>query len=160
MSSSMCSQDDNSVRPEEVISDIREAWGWLGVVPTKLVDSNKFGDIIFNDAEARYWRLCPEELVCSQIADSAHAYSSLRQEAEFSRDWTMEDLVSAAESLYGVQPPGRCFCLKLPGPLGGHYRIENIGTITRSELVRFSGEVAKQIKDLPDGAQIQFRFVE
>jgi hypothetical protein len=40
--------------------------------------------------------------------------------------------------------------------LGGAYDSDNLGTLTLKELIAFSGDVAKQIKDLPDGAQVNF----
>jgi hypothetical protein len=48
----------------------------------------------------------------------------------------------------------------LPSILGGEYNAENIGVISQQELITFSGYLAKEIKDLPDGAKIKFSFVE
>jgi hypothetical protein len=54
----------------------------------------------------------------------------------------------------------RCFCLKLPAVLGGPYAEENFGTISRRELIAFSGDIARQIKDVPDGGQFKLKIVE
>jgi hypothetical protein len=35
-----------------------------------------------------------------------------------------------------------------------------VGTITRKERLAFTGDVAEQIQDLPDGSQIKFDWVE
>lgn len=78
--------------------------------------------------------------------------------ASGSRDWEMASLVEEAEARYGVQPEGRCFCLKVPAVLGGAYAIENIGTVPLLELIAFVGDLARQIEDLPDGATVDLRI--
>ena len=70
----------------------------------------------------------------------------------------MATLVEAAQAAHGPQEPGRCFCLKIPAVLGGSYSADNIGTIGLGELLSFTGVVARQIKDLPDGAPVQFSW--
>jgi hypothetical protein len=44
--------------------------------------------------------------------------------------------------------------------LGGAYGRDNLATAPLVELVRLSGDIARQIKDLPDSAQIRLRTVE
>jgi len=50
--------------------------------------------------------------------------------------------------------------LAIPGALGGEYAISNIKTAPLVELVRFSGDLGRQIADLPDGAQIEIKVVD
>jgi hypothetical protein len=49
---------------------------------------------------------------------------------------------------------------EVPAVLGGEYSDYNLGKITTSELLRFAGDVAHQIEGLPDGAKVQFGFVD
>ena len=44
--------------------------------------------------------------------------------------------------------------------LGGAYDTANFAMITRRELLAFSGDVAKQVKDLPDGASVKFEWTK
>jgi len=143
-----------------MLADILEGWGWTGAAPAAVIAVNKFGNLIFRAADGAYWRICPEELTCEAIAESEEAFARLSQDADFLEDWEMSRLVTAAETAYGTQADGRCFCLKIPGALGGAYSLENIGTIPIAELLRFSGSVAEQIKDLPEGAQVSFKLTE
>lgn len=64
-------------------------------------------------------------------------------------------LVALARNRYGVQPEERCFCLKIPDPLGGDYSVDNVGTIGRVELIGASGSIAEEIADLPNGALVR-----
>lgn len=140
--------------------DICKAWGWKGIESAEVVAVNKFGNVIFTDQAGKYWRICPEELECKVIADSAASYEQVLNDPEFRQDWEMTRLVDIAEAKYGIQPVHRCFCLKMPGILGGAYELENIGTIRIGELIRFSGDVANQIKDLPPGSKIELKIVD
>lgn len=143
-----------------MINTINDAWGWIGANPSEVVTSNEFGNVIFVDHDESFWRITPEELSCEIIAHSAKEYNQLIKTDDFKVDWFMENLVEAATSKYGTQPADRCFCLKVSAVLGGEYDIENIGTISRTELVSFSGDIAEKIKDVPDGQPIKFDVVD
>lgn len=143
-----------------MLEDILEGWGWTGARPDVVVEVNRFGNVIFRTTGGAYWRICPEELTCEVIADSEATFARLKQDPDFLEDWEMLRLVKEAEAAYGTQPDERCFCLKIPGALGGEYSVENVGTNSVAELIRFSGDLAEQIKDLPDGAKVSFKFVD
>jgi hypothetical protein len=57
-------------------------------------------------------------------------------------------------------PEGRKYCLKIPGFLGGEYGGDNLATAPLIELVRLSGDIARQARDLPPGTSFKFRFVD
>jgi len=61
---------------------------------------------------------------------------------------------------FGSLSEGRKYCLKIPGVLGGEYDGANLATISLVVLVRFSGDVAKKIRDLPDGAKIELKITD
>jgi hypothetical protein len=140
---------------------IRESWGWAGFEDVReVLAQNQFGNLIFRDSVGCLWRICPEQLSCEKIAEDDQEYARLWKNEAFLRDWNMEALVETANARYGAQPQGRCFCLKMPAALGGGYEVDNVGTIAIAELISFAGDIAKQIKDLPDGAKIRLRFVK
>lgn len=143
-----------------MLDTIHKNWGWLGIKPVRLVASNDFGNIIFQSSDGTFWRICPEELVCNQIAANLDEYEALRNDSEFIFDWEMENLVQTAREVVGLIDEHTCYCLVIPGVLGGEYEPDNLSTISRLELIAFAGDVAEQIKDLPDGAQVQFKFVQ
>lgn len=107
-----------------------------------------------------YWCLLPEELAFRKIADTEEEFTALWKDKDFLTDWHMESMVEIAEKSLGPLGNGRCYCFKIPTVLGGDYTAENLGTVALEELVSFSGDVAKQIKDLPDDATVRFRVVD
>lgn len=141
-----------------LLQAISDAWGWTGLRPRSVVEADAFGDVIVLDEVRRYWRVCPEELSCEEIAENEAGYELLRASPEFERDWTMAAFHEAVRETLGPVADGRCYCLKIPAVLGGVYSASNAATISLDELTLFSGHVALQIKDLPDGAQIRLKI--
>jgi hypothetical protein len=142
-----------------VLNTIRESWGWTGLDPAEVVVVNEFGNIIVRAHEGAFWRICPEQLSCEVIAKCAEDYESIWLDGEFQRDWQMARLVQVATHALGPLDAEHCYCLKIPAVLGGEYDLANFGTISRRELIAFSGDVAQQIKDLPDGTPFTVKFV-
>ncbi len=141
-----------------LIDDIREGWAWTGVEPREVVDINPFGNVIFVDVHQQYWRIIPEELALKSLALNNQAFQTIQNDVEFQTDWKMDNLVALANDKLGKLDSNRCYCLKIPAVLGGAYERENIASIDLAELVRSSGNMAHQIKDLPDGAKIELKI--
>jgi len=143
-----------------LVEEIRQYWGWVGIEPVEVVGENDFGNLIIKDEDGKYWRMCPEDCYCKVIAANRAELDSLSVNQEFLQDWYMSALVSLAKDQFGPLTGGRKYCLKTPGVLGGAYGGGNLATAPQIELVRFSGDIARQIEELPDGAQIKLRVVE
>lgn len=144
----------------DLVSEIRGAWGWVGVDPVEVVDQNSFGNLIIKDRDGKFWRLCPEDVYCEVIAKDCDELHDLSNDPEYLEDWRMSALVEAAEKGLGPLSEGQVYCLTIPGVLGGAYDISNVKAVTIIELLRFSGDLGKQIRDLPDGEQIQLQIID
>jgi Domain of unknown function (DUF1851) len=94
------------------------------------------------------------------VAQNRKELDALSHDQEFLHDWNMGNLVTKAKEMLGPLTEGRKYCLKTPSVLGGEYGGSNLATVPLVELVRFSGDVAKQIKDLPNGARVQFKITD
>ena len=145
---------------EIILEIIKDSWGWTGIEPIEIVGENAFGNLIIKDAYNKYWRLCPEDIYCKVVAQNRPELDSLSIDEEFMTDWYMDSLVEMANEKLGPLQEGRKYCLKVPGVLGGEYSGDNLATISLEELIRFSGDLAHQIKDLPDGAQVKLNVTE
>jgi len=143
-----------------IIQVIKDAWGWVGIDPVEVVGENDFGNLMIKDSQGRYWRLCPEDVYCEVIAQKREEFDRLSSDQEFLEDWSMKLLVTQAREHFGPLTGDQKYCLVTPGILGGEYAVSNIKTAPLIDLIRFSGDLANQIKDLPDGAQIQLKVVD
>jgi hypothetical protein len=143
-----------------VVAKIKQWWGWVGIDPVEVVAMNAFGNLLIRDSNGKIWRLCPEDLYCEVVAANDAELSQLLQNAKFVEDWEMRALVRAAHDKLGPLVEGRRYHLKIPAPLGGAYAADNMSAVPIEEIIAFSGDVAKQIKDLPEGAQVRLKVVD
>lgn len=144
----------------DIIQELRESWGWAGLEPTEVIGENDFGNLIIKDGQGKYWRMTPEECTCEVIAVDRQALDALTTDQEFLHDWYMTSLVEVAEQSCGPLVDGRKYCLKIPGLLGGEYVTKNLGTVPLVELIRLSGDIALQVRDLPDGAHVSLKITD
>ena len=144
----------------QITDIIARSWGWTGIQPLEVISENDFGNLIVRDLQDQYWRVCPEDLYCKVVATSRTALDALGKDQEFQQDWNMAALVEQARMTVGSLEPGRKYCLKIPGLLGGEYGGDNLASISLVELIQSSGHIAFQVKDLADGSQVRFRIGE
>ena len=142
-----------------LLDEIRQAWGWVGIEPEEVVNENEFGNLIVRDAGHQFWRLCPEDVYCEVIAKTIEQYNSVIKEEDFLEDWFMSAMVEQAEQTLGKLEPGYKYHMVIPGVLGGEYGGDNIKIAPLVEIIRFSGGLGKKIKDLPPGSEITLRVV-
>jgi hypothetical protein len=143
-----------------VVAEIKQWWGWVGIDPVEVVAMNAFGNLLIRDTSGKIWRLCPEDLYCRVVAGNDVELGKLLQNADFAEDWEMRALVRRAHDKLGPLTESRRYHLKIPAPLGGAYDADNMSVVPIEDIISFSGHVANQIKDLPDGAQVRFKVVD
>ena len=142
-----------------ILNEIKNSWGWVGINPQEIVIENEFGNLIVKDFSDRFWRLCPEDVYCEVVAESIEAYNVLIKDEEFLGDWFMSAMVLEAEKTLGKLEPGYKYHMVIPGVLGGEYGGSNVKIAPLLEIVRFSGDLGKQIEQVPDGAKIELKVV-
>jgi hypothetical protein len=84
----------------------------------------------------------------------------LSQNQEFLADWYMTALTDLAREKLGSLPQGRKYHFAIPGSIGGEYGIANICTVSQTEQINVSGDIGRQIKDLPDGTPLKLKIVK
>jgi hypothetical protein len=142
-----------------LLKEIKDAWGWTGVDPIEIVTENDFGNLILKDNEDQFWRMCPEDLYCEVVASSIDEYNELIQNKEFVDDWFMDSMVEEAKKSIGDLKPNCKYYMVIPGVLDGEYGGDNVKMASFVEIIKVSADVAKQIKDLPDGAEIKLKKI-
>lgn len=74
--------------------------------------------------------------------------------------WTGYPLAHAWQVKQGCLPVGYRLMPKVPFVLGGDYALENLCAISSVSGMKTRGNLARQIKELPDGAAVEFRIIE
>lgn len=60
----------------------------------------------------------------------------------------------------GALPAGRRLMPKVPFVLGGDYSLANLYSLAAVSAMKSRGNLARQIKGVPDGSQVEFRVIE
>ena len=143
-----------------LIQELSNSWGWVGLEPAEVIGENDFGNLMIKDTSGKYWRLCPEECSCRIVAEARDELDALAQEQEFLEDWLMLSLVEVAKAMLGPLRPGYKYAFVIAPVLGGKYESANMQIAPLYEVVRLSGEIGKQIQDLPDESQVCLKVVD
>jgi len=69
-------------------------------------------------------------------------------------------MVDEAIRSVGRLEEGDYYTMIIPGIADGEYNGANVKIASLTEIIRCSGELAKQIKDLPDGAEFKIKTTE
>jgi outer membrane protein assembly factor BamB len=69
-------------------------------------------------------------------------------------------LAHAWQSLHGRLVPGQRLMPKQPFVLGGEFTVENLYALDAVDGMRLRAGLAMQLRDLPDGAKVQWRVVD
>lgn len=144
----------------EILEEIEMAWGWKGICPVEIISENDFGNVIFKDKANSYWRICPEELSCERIASDRSELDTLLNDDNFQLDWQLGEFATEVREAFGPLTGDEKYSLRMPASLGGSYSIDNVAVVPIKELISFSGDIAHQLNDVPDGSQVRLRFVD
>ena len=142
-----------------LLESIQEGWGWAIGSPTRVVAVNSFGNVIVQNSKGQFFRIIPENLEYVFLCDSENALEKITRESAFAFDWDMKLPRGQAERALGKLTTNECYHLVIPATLGGAYALSNIKKISIGEWLSFSGCVAQQIKDLPDGTQVELKWI-
>lgn len=143
---------------DNTLDIINRAWSWIAPHAIEIVAVNDFGNIVFQTEQEGYWRICPEELSCEKIATDKAEFEQIWNSPDFTDDWHMTALTALAKNTLGELNEVEKYCLKMPAVLGGAYEASNLGIINFAEMIDFSGDLGRQIKDLEDGQRVAFEF--
>jgi hypothetical protein len=81
--------------------------------------------------------------------------AGLWTDEEFETDWTVGAWIEVAEPTLGPLKEGQCYGFRIWPGLGGTYEVENMAIKSVLEWLAVSGDVGRQVKDLPPGTEIR-----
>ncbi|MFC0205946.1 T6SS immunity protein Tdi1 domain-containing protein [Novosphingobium soli] len=138
------------------VNALNAAWGWTGVAFAEVVAHSLMGHMLVTDGAGTFHYLDPELGSVARLGDEAAARAHMARE-ETQVIWRADALVDAAAARLGPPAPGEVFSLALPALLAGDYAPENLVRIDLVELIHLTGDLARQTRDLPDGAHVNIK---
>jgi hypothetical protein len=140
-------------------SDALAGWGWLLPAEFELWFVTRLCDLIIVDADGAVRFVDVSAGSIETVASSREEFFGLVDAPGNGDNWFAFSLVAKCVESGQRLSPGRCYGLAIPSVLGGEYSVENVRPIDIREYLSFLADVHKQIADLPDGAQVEFRVV-
>lgn len=140
------------------LEDICSCWQWILSDQKSLVLISKMGDMfLLGKDDCIYW-LQTDSGDLTKIANSlAHFESLLLDDANLD-NWFLplliENLIKAGKTLQ----PNQVYSFKKMPIIGGEYTVDNIEPTDISVHFAFSGQIAEQIQNLPDGTKVNIKY--
>lgn len=142
-----------------LLKAVNDGWAWNGVVFTAIHDVSPMGHMLLSDAEEQFYYLDTDGIELVLLGDEALARTEMAH-PERLQMWSGGELVRAARERLGDPPYGHVFTLSPLNWIDGDYRPENMVILPLPEIVFMSGDLARQLNGLPDGAQVQIRVTD
>lgn len=136
-----------------------EFWRWLVPESHRPVFATALGDLFLTDPDGRVLWLDMGDGQLQVVADSLGDFEQAAIDPDNNSMWFGAALIDDLRSDGKVLGPGECYCyLQLP-MLGGAYEPANFRVHDVITHFRVWGPIHEQLRDLPDGATVEFKIV-
>src|SRR5690349_11821136 len=139
--------------------DLLAAWRWLLGGRARLHGWSAGGDLFYADGQGQIWRLDAGAGETEGVAPSPAAFAEALADPAARDELLMLPVVAAFEAAHGPISAANCLGFRTLPVFGGTYTVDNRYALPVAEFAAFTGDVHRQIRDLPDGAQVQLRVV-
>lgn len=118
----------------------------------------KFGELFVVEHDEQVGMLQVSAFQYQVVAKDRTDYREWLDDPDKMSEWFLAPLVDRLESSGQSLDPEQCYSFIQPLGLGGALIIENVMRIPIREHFGAWGQVFRQIRDLPDGSQVQFEI--
>lgn len=136
------------------MQQLQENWSWLVDPSLSVFMCAASGDVFFEDSAGEIHWLdtgCGE---ITKIAESREKFlTALR--ADQGKKWLLAPVINELIDTGIFLETDQCYGFKVLPLLGGEYTIDNMVPMSAAGWYGFSGYMHLQLKDLPDGKQVQ-----
>ena len=139
--------------------DLLANWRWLLGGYARLLGWSSSGDLFVIDPCGVVSRLDAGGGDLEPVAATAADFHRLLHDPEGVDDLLLLPVVRAFERRYGPLRPGECLGFTTLPILGGGYTAENRFRLPIVEHAAVTGDLHRQLRDLPDGTKVSVRIV-
>lgn len=131
-------------------------WAWLlGNVHIKPLMITKFGDLFYQTVNGEVYFLDTIEGTDSYICSSNEEFVKFINEKENIEHYLFSNLVYDLINQGKVPAAHQCYSYKVLPVLGGQIGIENVEIMDAVVSISITGQVHRQVRDLPEGTVIK-----
>lgn len=117
------------------------------------------GDLFYSDERDRICRLDTGSGAAEPVAESRSAFELAVGDSTRAEDLLLLPVVRSYEAAHGRLAAGQCLGFHTLPVFGGAYSADNRYAISIAEHAAFTGDVHRQIRDLPDGTAVKLKVV-
>lgn len=144
----------------DISERLTENWTWLIGKDKKVLLVSAIGDMFLTDSNKKvYWLdvgVGELKLVAGGLQDFEEKLKNIDQVNE----WFMIDLITVLR-LSGIKlKDGQLYSYKKLPIIGGDYASDNFVPLDIEEHFGYTGDIHKQIKNLPDGTTVELKIVD
>lgn len=132
-----------------------EDWEWLIGTTKQPILLTAVGDAFLKDTVdgSIHW-LAVGNADFRPIASDIHEFRSLLTDEAFVLDYFAVEALLALKEAGVTLGPGQIYSLKVPPILGGKYALDNIAPTNIAVHFSITGQIYRQVKDMPPGTKI------
>jgi hypothetical protein len=148
------------IRDLPAVPDVLAEWRWKIGGAAQVIELSLAGDAFLRLADGHVWWLDTGAGTLIEIAPSVAAFYKLLDTPKEAVKLLLAPVVEQFVRDQGPIPPGKCLGFTQFPVLGGVYTAENRWLAPIVEHFGITGDLHRQIRDLPDGAKVQIKIVE
>ncbi|WP_276371087.1 T6SS immunity protein Tdi1 domain-containing protein [Chryseolinea sp. H1M3-3] len=153
--------DELTVKFNNDLSDrLIENWSWLTGMEKKVLLISAIGDLFLTDNVKNVYWLDIGGGELKLVANSIESFEEKLKNIDQLNEWFMINLTTDLRLSDKKLKDGQLYSYKKLPILGGEYTVENFAPMDIEAHFRFTGYIHKQIKNLPDGAEIEIKLVD
>jgi hypothetical protein len=139
---------------------LTEDWNWLIGTDKSPIIVTAIGDMFLKDTNQKIYWLDVGQGKCEIVADRIQDFEEKLKDIEQMNDWFMIKLTTALRLSGKELKDGQLYSYKKLPIIGGEYTVDNFAPLDIVEHFGYTGDIHKQIKDLPDGTKVEIKIVE
>ena len=134
-------------------------WRWMIGPRARAVGWSSAGDLFYLDERDRICHLDTGAGTAKPVAESRSAFELALVDSTRSEELLLLPVVRSYEAAHGRLVAGQCLGFHTLPVFGGAYSADNRWAISIAEHAAFTGDVHRQIRDLPDGTRVKIKWV-
>jgi hypothetical protein len=140
---------------DAALAELRAAWAWRLPEIFEPVMGSTLGDVFFQQSGPEIYWLNTGTAEITRVAASREEFLELLK-TERADEWFMPHLIEALKTAGKELRADQCYTYAtLPVFQEGKYEVWNLNPVPAAEHFRITGDVHRQLRDLPDGAQVR-----
>jgi len=131
-------------------------WRWLVPSGFRVICATALGDAFLRDPHGSVWWLDAGSGKLELVGDQSTWEARLSDPRQVDL-WSGRALVLRLEKAGLVRQPSECYTYWTSPVLGGTYELSNFKVVPVQTHFNIWGPILEQLKDLPDGAKVNFK---